>query len=42
MEFVRIRIINGWYIRTVKLSLEVYWGMEVQLHPFFDLCTRRR
>jgi hypothetical protein len=27
---------------TEHHSMKVYWGVEVGLHPFFDLWTRRR
>jgi hypothetical protein len=25
---------------TEHHAIKAYWGMEVQLHSFFDLCTR--
>jgi hypothetical protein len=27
---------------TEHHAMKAYWGVEVQLHPFFDLGTRRR
>jgi len=27
---------------TEHHAMKAYWGVKVQLHPFFDLCTRRR
>jgi hypothetical protein len=27
---------------TEHHAVKAYWGVEVQLHPFFDLCARRR
>jgi hypothetical protein len=27
---------------TEHYAMKAYWGVEVQLHPFFDLGTRRR
>jgi hypothetical protein len=27
---------------TKHHAMKAYWGVEVQLHPFFDLGTRRR
>jgi hypothetical protein len=27
---------------TEHHATKAYWGVEVQLHPFFDLGTRRR
>jgi hypothetical protein len=27
---------------TKHYAMKAYWGVEVQLHPFFDLGTRRR
>jgi hypothetical protein len=27
---------------TEHHAMKACWGVEVQLHPFFDLCTRRR
>jgi hypothetical protein len=27
---------------TEHHAMKAYWGVEVQLHPFFDLCTGGR
>jgi hypothetical protein len=27
---------------TEHHAIKAYWGVEVQLHPFFDLCTGRK
>jgi hypothetical protein len=42
----QIKKVKGKVVPVLPLTdhhaMKAYWGMEVQLHPFFDFGTRRR
>jgi hypothetical protein len=41
-----LEILEGKVVPVLPLTehhaMKAYWGVELQLHPFFDLDTRRR